>query len=88
MASEKRLYRSVLEQLQRHIDNGDYPPGGRLPPERELAERFKVSRPTIREAIIALEALNQVEVKTGSGAVSSPVAAAASAQSARPRAAS
>lgn len=67
MSGEKRLYRSVLEKLQRLIDDGEYPPGGRLPPERELAERFKVSRPTVREAIIALEALNQVEVKTGSG---------------------
>lgn len=67
MSGEKRLYRKVLEQLRRLIEDGEYPPGGRLPPERELAERFKVSRPTVREAIIALEALNQVEVKTGSG---------------------
>ena len=67
MSGEKRLYRTVLEKLQRLIDEGEYPPGGRLPPERELAKRFKVSRPTVREAIIALEALEQVEVKTGSG---------------------
>ena len=38
------------------ISSGTYPAGGRLPPERELAEQFSVSRPTIREAIIALEA--------------------------------
>jgi len=49
------------------IDSGEFPVGGRLPPERELAERFKVSRPTVREAIIALEALGRVQVKTGSG---------------------
>ena len=67
MASEKRLYRSVLEKLQSLIDAGEYRPGGRLPPERELAEKFSVSRPTIREAIIALEALGRVEVKVGSG---------------------
>jgi DNA-binding FadR family transcriptional regulator len=67
MASEKRLYRSVLERLEKLIDEGEYPPGGRLPPERELAERFNVSRPTVREAIIALEALERVQVKTGSG---------------------
>ena len=67
MASERRLYRSVLEKMQQLIDGGEYPAGGRLPPERELAERFGVSRPTIREAIIALEALGRVEVKTGSG---------------------
>ncbi len=67
MASEKRLYRSVLEKLQGLIDTGEYRPGGRLPPERELAQRFNVSRPTVREAIIALEALGRVEVKVGSG---------------------
>ena len=67
MARNKRLYRSVMKKLQQLIDSGEYPPGGRLPPERELAERFEVSRPTVREAIIALEALDQVEVKTGSG---------------------
>lgn len=67
MANDKRRYQSVLEKLQQLIDSGDYPVGGRLPPERELAERFKVSRPTIREAIIALEVLKRVQVKTGSG---------------------
>lgn len=68
MANEKRLYRSVLNKMQQLINEGEYPPGGRLPPERELAERFGVSRPTIREAIVALEALDRVKVKTGSGA--------------------
>lgn len=67
MSTEQRLYRSVLDKMLKLIDGGEYPPGGRLPPERELAERFAVSRPTIREAIIALEALNRVRVKTGSG---------------------
>ncbi|MGB5492826.1 MAG: FadR/GntR family transcriptional regulator [Woeseiaceae bacterium] len=67
MARNQRLYRSVMKKLQHLIDAGEYPPGGRLPPERELAERFEVSRPTVREAIIALEATNRVEVKTGSG---------------------
>ena len=67
MPRNKRLYRSVMKKLEKLMDGGEYPPGGRLPPERELAERFAVSRPTVREAIIALEALNRVEVKTGSG---------------------
>ena len=67
MANEKRLYRGILEKMQRLIDSGEFPVGGRLPPERELAERFEVSRPTIREAIVALEALERVRVKTGSG---------------------
>lgn len=67
MARDKRAYKVVLEQMLEQIHAGKYPAGGRLPPERELAERFKVSRPTIREAIIALETLEYVEVKVGSG---------------------
>jgi len=67
MSNGQRLYRDVLEKMLELIDSGQYPAGGRLPPERELAERFNVSRPTVREAIIALEALERVNVKTGSG---------------------
>ena len=67
MSNGKRLYQDVLDKLLVLIDSGEYPVGGRLPPERELAERFGVSRPTIREAIIALEALKRVSVKIGSG---------------------
>ncbi len=67
MSNGQRLYREVLTKMLALIDSGEYPVGGRLPPERELAERFNVSRPTIREAIIALETLERVQVKTGSG---------------------
>ena len=56
-----------MQKMLDLIESGEYPVGGRLPPERELAERFNVSRPTIREAIIALETLERVNVKTGSG---------------------
>ena len=62
-----RLYRQVADGLLELIESGEYPVGSRLPAERELAERFKVSRPTIREAIIALEAKNIVAVKLSSG---------------------
>lgn len=62
-----RLYQQVAEQLAAAIAAGDYPPGTRLPAERKLAERFEVSRPTVREAIIALELAGCVEVKGGSG---------------------
>lgn len=67
MAGDKRAYKVVLEQMLEQIHAGVYPAGGRLPPERELAERFNVSRPTIREAIIALETLEYVQVRVGSG---------------------
>lgn len=62
-----RLYQKVAEQLAAVIAEGEYPPGSRLPAERKLAERFDVSRPTIREAIIALEIAGCVEVRGGSG---------------------
>lgn len=65
--SNRRLFWRIVEKIESSIDRGDYPPGSRLPPERELVEKFDVSRPTIREAIIALEVRGKVEVKTGSG---------------------
>jgi DNA-binding FadR family transcriptional regulator len=64
---DKRLYHSVADNIKKLIKDGAYPPGTRLPGERELAERFDVSRVTIREAEIALQALGYVNIKTGSG---------------------
>ncbi|HEX7025831.1 MAG TPA: FadR/GntR family transcriptional regulator [Gammaproteobacteria bacterium] len=63
----KRLYQHVAEKLIAQIDAGKYRMGERLPAERKLAEKFHVSRPTIREAVIALELAGYVEVRTGSG---------------------
>lgn len=65
--SGKRLFQSVAEQIAALIDDGAFPPGTRLPGERELAERLGVSRVTIREAEIALQAVGRLEIKTGSG---------------------
>ncbi|WP_296053423.1 FadR/GntR family transcriptional regulator [uncultured Alteromonas sp.] len=64
---KRRRFWTVVEKLEELIDEGVYPAGSRLPPERELAEMYDVSRPTIREAIIALEVRERVEVKTSSG---------------------
>lgn len=64
----KRLYHSVAEKIKALIKKGTFPPGSRLPGERELAEQFDVSRVTIREAEIALQALGYINIKTGSGA--------------------
>lgn len=63
----RRLFWRIVDTIEAAIASGEYPVGSRLPPERELAEKFEVSRPTIREAIIALEVREKVEVKTGSG---------------------
>ena len=65
---EKRLYQQIMERIKEQITEGAYPPGSRLPGERELAEQFEVSRVTIREAEIALQALGYINIKTGSGA--------------------
>ncbi len=65
--AEQRLYHRVAKQIRQLIDEGIFPPGTRLPGERELAERFDVSRVTIREAEIALQAIGHIEIKTGSG---------------------
>jgi DNA-binding FadR family transcriptional regulator len=65
--SEKRLFQSVAARISALIDEGAYPPGTRLPGERELAEKLGVSRVTIREAEIALQAVGRLEIKTGSG---------------------
>jgi GntR family hexuronate regulon transcriptional repressor len=62
-----RLYQQVAEKLVKAISTGQYAVGTRLPAERELAIGYAVSRPTIREAIIALEIDGLVEVKMGSG---------------------
>ena len=48
----RRLYRQIAEQLRGLIHGGEYPVGSRLPPERDLALQLKVSRPSVREALI------------------------------------
>src|SRR6266567_3874865 len=62
-----RLYKRVADELRTQILAGTYPAGRRLPAERELGETFNVSRPTVREAVIALELQGLVEVRVGAG---------------------
>src|SRR6266481_9211298 len=62
-----RLYKRVADELRAAILSGRYAPGRRLPAERELGEMFRVSRPTVREAVIALELQGLVEVRVGAG---------------------
>jgi GntR family transcriptional regulator, uxu operon transcriptional repressor len=63
----RRFYRQVADQLRNLIAAGNYGPGSRLPPERDIAVQLKVSRTTVREALIALELSGLVEVRGGSG---------------------
>ncbi|MBL8386553.1 MAG: FadR family transcriptional regulator [Burkholderiales bacterium] len=62
-----RLYRQIAEQLRAMIVSGEYPPGARLPPERDLARQMGVSRPSVREALIALEVEGYIDIRIGSG---------------------
>jgi DNA-binding FadR family transcriptional regulator len=63
----RRLYRKIADQLRKLIDAGEFAVGSRLPPERDLAAQLGVSRPSVREALIALEVEGLVEVRMGSG---------------------
>jgi DNA-binding FadR family transcriptional regulator len=63
----RRLYRQIADQIRGLIKTGEFPAGSRLPPERDLARQLGVSRPSVREALIALEVEGMVEVRIGSG---------------------
>ena len=63
----RRLYRRIADQIAHLIERGEYAPGERLPPERDLARQLGVSRPSVREALIALEVEGYVDVRVGSG---------------------
>jgi GntR family transcriptional regulator, transcriptional repressor for pyruvate dehydrogenase complex len=66
---ERRRVYKTYEQIVRHIreaiSTGELRAGDKLPPEPELAHQFGVSRPTVREALKVLEALNVLESSTG-----------------------
>jgi len=63
----RKLYQQVAGAVADAIKRGDFVPGQRIPSERELADLYKVSRPTIREAMIALEVIGVVRSRHGSG---------------------
>ena len=63
----QRLYRQIADQIRTLIQSGEFVAGSRLPAERDLAKQLGVSRPSVREALIALEVEGWVEVRTGSG---------------------
>ena len=63
----RKLYQTVAAAVARDIAEGRYLPGQKLPSERELTEQHNVSRPTIREAMIALEIRGIVEARHNAG---------------------
>jgi DNA-binding FadR family transcriptional regulator len=60
-----RMSEVIIEQVKEAIRDGAFKPGDRLPPERDLAERFNVSRMTIRDGLRVLETAGLVEIRVG-----------------------
>lgn len=75
-----KVYEEVADQIRRLIADGRLKAGDRLPPERELAERFGVSRTSVRDAIRALEMIGLLEPRQGDGTVVLDLSPAALAQ--------
>jgi len=62
-----RIYEEIVRQIKTLVQEGRLKSGDKLPPERDLAERFKVSRPSVREALRALESMGLIEIRPGEG---------------------
>jgi GntR family transcriptional repressor for pyruvate dehydrogenase complex len=74
-AGFKKKSSSIADQLLRMINAGEYTPGSRLPSERFITEKMGVSRPSLREAISALQIVGVLESRPGDGTyVCSPLA--------------
>ena len=61
----RKTYERIIMYIRGAISSGKLRPGDRLPPETDLARSLGVSRPTVREALKVLEALNLLESSTG-----------------------
>ncbi|MCZ6481543.1 MAG: FadR/GntR family transcriptional regulator [Candidatus Methylomirabilales bacterium] len=62
-----RVYEDIVTQLKELIAEGKVKPGDQLPSERELSERFQVSRASVREAIRSLESMGWIQTRQGEG---------------------
>ncbi len=62
-----RIYEEIVRQIKTLVQEGKLKSGDKLPPERDLAERFKVSRTSVREALRALESIGLIEIRPGEG---------------------
>lgn len=61
------VYEETVRQLEANLEDGAWPPGSRLPSERELAQVLNVGRTSVREALRMLQALDLVEIRPGEG---------------------
>ena len=64
---KERLYQEIVDQIQQQILSGALTPGDQIPAERDLADRFGVSRTAVREAIKSLTEKGLIEVFVGRG---------------------
>src|SRR5437762_9392216 len=62
-----RIYQEIVRQVKAMIAEGRLKSGDQLPPERDLAEKFLVSRTSVREALRALESVGLIEIRPGEG---------------------
>jgi GntR family transcriptional repressor for pyruvate dehydrogenase complex len=62
-----RIYEEIVRQVKALISEGRLKSGDQLPPERDLADQFKVSRTSVREAFRTLESLGLIEIRPGEG---------------------
>src|SRR6202165_3198327 len=62
-----RLYEDLGERLGQFVRESNMAPGDRFPPERELAHQLRVSRTSVRQAMVVLQALGFVDVRHGEG---------------------
>ncbi|WP_291317379.1 FadR/GntR family transcriptional regulator [Desulfuromonas sp.] len=63
----KKISEEIVEQIKGLISKGQLKPGDRVPSERDLASLFGVSRPSVREALMVLDAMGLVESRQGGG---------------------
>lgn len=63
----RKIYEEIVQQIRDLIVNGSLKPGDRLLAERQLAEKLKVSRVSVREALRTLEIMGFIETRTGGG---------------------
>lgn len=64
----RKIYQYILEQFVGLVSTGALKPGDKIPSERELAESFQVSRPSVREALRVLEIIGLIDIQPGGGA--------------------
>ena len=60
-----RIYEDIVRQVRALIADGHLKSGDRLPPERDLADRFRVSRTSVREALRSLQTRGLIEIRAG-----------------------